>query len=125
MSLGTTTDYSWNYQQEEQHQDSHRQTRYQCFTELRGTEWTTKPSLVHLQSLKNAFTNGGEANSSTMHLITLEQYEEVKGLVKAHNLQGSLTLVFTDEAKHIQGGYHTRITARRKHQQCKTHEVAL
>lgn len=44
----------------------------------------------------------------------------------AHNVGGELTLILTDEAKQAQGAYHTKITAKRKHQtRMTTHDVAL
>ena len=61
-----------------------------------------------------------------MHITTNQQLQELQTLIDAHNVGGQLTLILTDEAKHTQGAFHTKITAKRKHQnRMATHDVAL
>ena len=61
-----------------------------------------------------------------MHITTKQQLQELQTLIDAHNVGGQLTLILTEEAKQTQGAYHTKITAKRKHQtRMATHDVAL
>ena len=60
-----------------------------------------------------------------MHINTRAQLEELQSLIDAHALNGSMTLILTDEAKDTPGAYHTRVTAKKKNQGSRQLDVSL
>lgn len=84
-----------------------------------------KPELVHLQTLKQSLTNGGPIRGNIMHISSRPQLNELQGLIAAHGLGGSMTVILTDDAKDSPGAFHTRVPARRKNQPSKQLDVAL
>ena len=60
-----------------------------------------------------------------MHINTKAQLEELQSLIDAHALNGSMTLILTDEAKDTPGAYHTRVTAKKKNQVSRQLDVSL
>jgi hypothetical protein len=104
------------------HEDWYTQpakTQVPSITELRVSERTMKPELVHLQTLKQSLTNGGPIRGNIMHISSRPQLNELQGLIAAHGLGGSMTVILTDDAKDSPGAFHTRVTARRKNQPSK------
>ncbi|CAL1143385.1 unnamed protein product [Cladocopium goreaui] len=112
------------------HRDWYQQTAtqskvYPSITELRISEWTMKPVLIHLQTLKQNLTTGDTIVGNIMHINTKAQLEELQSLIDAHALNGSMTLILTDEAKDTPGAYHTRVTAKKKNQVSRQLDVSL
>ena len=73
------------------HEDLYTQpakTQVPSITELRVSERTMKPELVHLQTLKQSLTNGGPIRGNIMHISSRPQLNESQGLIAAHGLGG-------------------------------------
>ena len=93
--------------------------------ELRFQEWTMRPVLLHLQTLKKGLTTGEKVDGNIIHLSTPQQVVEAQSLWAAYNLSGQVTFWLTDSAKDTPGAYHTRATCTRKHQRPRLENISL
>ena len=93
--------------------------------ELRFQEWTMRPVLLHLQTLKKGLTTGEKVDGNIIHLSTPQQVVEAQSLWAAYNLSGQVTFLLTDSAKDTPGAYHTRATCTRKHQRPRLENISL